>query len=95
MRLYPTIISTLPRVLDVELMVGNGKYRLPAGTKIGMQNYVHHRDPEVFPAPEQFLPERWLGGSTKEMVGALTPFSLGPRSCLGQNLGAGRIVPGS
>ncbi|CZR58187.1 uncharacterized protein PAC_08078 [Phialocephala subalpina] len=83
MRLYPTIISTLPRVLTTELLVSN--YVLPQGTRIGMQNYVHHRDPAVFPKPDKFLPDRWMD-ATKEMEAALTPFSLGPRNCIGQNL---------
>jgi cytochrome P450 len=57
-RLYPTIISTLPRILDQPLHVGD--VTLPPGTVVGMQTYVHHRDPAVFPQPESFLPERWL-----------------------------------
>jgi cytochrome P450 len=82
-RLYPTIISTLPRILDVPLELDG--LIIPAGTKIGMQNYVHHRDPTTFPLPTKFQPERWLT-STKAMDAALTPFSVGRRSCIGQNL---------
>jgi cytochrome P450 len=82
-RLYPTIISTLPRVLLEPLQVE--KYLLPAGTIVGMQNYVHHRDARIFPEPEKFRPERWLE-ATEEMKGSLTPFSVGRRNCIGQNL---------
>ncbi|KAJ5631589.1 cytochrome P450 [Penicillium longicatenatum] len=82
-RLFPTIISTLPRLLGEPLQLG--EYILPAGTVVGMQNYVHHRDSSVFPKPERFYPERWLT-STKEMDMSLTPFSLGRRNCIGQNL---------
>ncbi|KAJ5810399.1 cytochrome P450 [Penicillium pulvis] len=82
-RLFPTIISTLPRHLTEPFQLG--EYTLPAGTVIGMQNYVHHRDPSVFPEPDRFYPERWLT-STKEMDMSLTPFSLGRRNCIGQNL---------
>ncbi len=86
MRLYPTNITTLPRVLDRYLMVG--KHVLPTGTFVGMQNYVHHRDAGLFPHPDEFLPDRWLKADTKvkDMEATLTPFSLGPRSCIGQNL---------
>ncbi|KAH6718390.1 cytochrome P450 [Leptodontidium sp. MPI-SDFR-AT-0119] len=83
MRFYPTIISTLPRVLTTELLVSN--HVLPQGTRVGMQNYVHHRDAAVFPQPEKFIPDRWIN-ATKEMEATLTPFSLGPRNCMGQNL---------
>ena len=82
-RLFPTIVSTLPRLLGEPLQLG--EYTLPAGTIIGMQNYVHHRDSTVFPEPDRFYPERWLT-STKEMDMSLTPFSLGRRNCIGQNL---------
>jgi cytochrome P450 len=86
MRLYPTIISTLPRVLDRPLTVG--KHNLPPGTEVGMLNYVHHQDRIVFPEPDKFLPHRWLkrDAENKDMDAALTPFSLGPNNCIGQNL---------
>lgn len=82
-RLFPTIISTLPRLLAEPFQLE--EYTLPAGTIVGMQNYVHHRDSSVFPEPDRFYPERWLN-STKEMDMSLTPFSLGRRNCIGQNL---------
>ncbi|KAJ9661600.1 hypothetical protein H2201_006456 [Coniosporium apollinis] len=94
MRLYPTIISTLPRTLEapLELTAGQGTRTvvLPPGVDVGMQNYVHHQDRELFPEPGKFMPERWLDDSDpsrlKDMQSALTPFSVGPRNCIGQNL---------
>ncbi|KAL7914400.1 cytochrome P450 [Trichoderma velutinum] len=83
MRLYPTIISSLPRVLENSLIVDG--HLLPVGTVVNMQNYIHHRDPTVYPEPETFNPERWLN-STRDMEAALTPFSIGRRGCVGQNL---------
>lgn len=93
MRLNPTIISTLPRRLDVPVTVHKAGIVLPAGTIAGMQNYVHQRDPSVFPAPNVFNPERWLGvdpSSAEEK--ALTPFSVGPRNCIGQNLARAELL---
>ena len=88
-RLYPTIMSTLPRVLDYPLQVG--KYVLTAQTIVGMQNYVHHRDRTLFLEPDNFIPERWLAANNGDqqivdMNAALTPFSLGSRNCIGQIL---------
>ena len=94
-RLYPSIISTLPRELDTEITVSNGAIVLPKGTIVGMANYIHQRDPNLFGNPDKFLPERWLESEMadesakirlKEMNSALTPFSIGPRNCIGQNL---------
>ncbi|KAF4343784.1 fc receptor [Fusarium beomiforme] len=83
MRLHPTIISTIPRQLTEPLTLG--EYTIPSGTVVGMQNWLHHRDPSVFPDPDKFIPDRWLN-ETHEMKSSLTPFSLGKRNCIGQNL---------
>lgn len=91
MRLYPTIISTLPRVLDVSLE--SGDIELPAGTVVGMQNYVHHRSSLVYDEPNAFIPERWLDQSpSSDLEKAFTPFSLGPRNCIGQNLARAELL---
>lgn len=82
-RRFPTIVSTLPRVLLEPLQLR--EYILPKGTVVGMQNWMHHRDPDVFPNPDEFRPERWLD-STNAMEASLTPFSIGRRNCIGQNL---------
>lgn len=50
-----------------------------------MQSWMHHRDPAVFPNPDAFQPERWLRSSNM-MEDSLTPFSIGRRNCIGQNL---------
>lgn len=82
-RRFPTIVSTLPRVLLEPMRLE--EYLLPKGTVVGMQNWIHHRNPAVFPNPDRFDPERWLK-STEAMDASLTPFSIGRRNCIGQNL---------
>lgn len=83
LRLYPSIVSTLPRVLPEPLKLG--EYVIPPGTVVGMQHFVHQRDPQVFQNPERWIPERWLDPS-EEMNGALTAFSVGKRAYIGVNL---------
>lgn len=78
MRLYPTIISTLPRKLDQPIYI-NGM-ELPPGVLVGMQNYVHHRDPVIFPDPEAFRPERWLESSDLETMEAAFSKSMASHS---------------
>ncbi|KAF9869591.1 hypothetical protein CkaCkLH20_12984 [Colletotrichum karsti] len=82
-RLHPTIISTIPRLVGAPLQLG--RHTIPAGTVVGMQNWIHHRDPAVFPDPDHFIPDRWLD-ATEAMESSLTPFSIGRRGCIGQNL---------
>jgi cytochrome P450 len=89
MRLNPSLIGTLPRILTTAVETDQGKNKLvfPPGTLISMQNYVHHRDPNVYPEPHTFNPDRWIGVSQSTAVEkAFTPYSLGPRNCIGQNL---------
>lgn len=92
-RVFPVILGTLPRVLANPLTLKDHNVTLAPGTVVGMQNYVHHRDPELFPQPDDFVPERWLEDGEcklttdlKDMNTALTPFSTGWRNCLGQTL---------
>lgn len=53
-RVVPSTSSTVDDSFD---MMG---YALPAGTVVGTQAWSMHRDTEIFPSPETFLPERWL-----------------------------------
>ncbi|MEV0242677.1 cytochrome P450 [Streptomyces sp. NPDC050674] len=58
--------------------------RLPRGTTVLYSPYLLHHDPESFPEPDRFLPERWLeGGAAAGPHGALIPFAAGNRKCIG------------
>ena len=81
-RPFPTIVSTLPRVILEPIQLD--EYLLPKGTVVGMQNWIHH-NPAVFSSPARFEPERWLQ-ITEAMEASLTPFSIGRRNCIGQDL---------
>lgn len=92
-RVFPAIMSTLPRILGQPLVVVDTHFVLPPGTIVGMQNFVHHRDPALFPKPDEFIPERWLQGhemsrevNLDDANAALTPYSVGSRNCMGQTL---------
>jgi Cytochrome P450 len=37
-----------------------GGYELPAGVTVAPNIYLAHRNPEVYPEPDRFLPERFL-----------------------------------
>ncbi|MBF6046589.1 cytochrome P450 [Streptomyces sp. NRRL B-1677] len=84
MRLYPpgpygARETTEPLVL--------GGYDLPAGTTVFYPFWAVHMNPEHWPEPERFRPERF---TPEEEAGrhrlAYVPFGLGPRSCEGAGL---------
>ncbi|KAK0638431.1 Cytochrome P450 monooxygenase FUS8 [Lasiodiplodia hormozganensis] len=82
LRCYPTIIATKPRTALRDTVVAG--VAIPKGTTVGSQNYTVLRDATAFPDPENFLPERWLEKEGDELrKEAFTPFSVGPRSCIG------------
>lgn len=48
--------------------------------------YAACRDPDYFPNPDSFEPERFIGESSSEKYNPFSyvPFSAGPRNCIGQ-----------
>lgn len=59
---------------------------IPADTTVSMSAYVAHRDPQVFPDPESYVPERWLGEKAKDLQPYFISFSAGARGCIGRNI---------
>ena len=82
MRLYPPAwaISRLA-VQDYEI----AGYQIPTGSLCMMSAYVMHRNPEYFPDPERFDPERWtLEAKNRRPKFSYFPFGGGPRMCIGE-----------
>jgi cytochrome P450 len=82
LRLYPPVWVLLRRAVEDDAI---GGYRIPAGTTVFSILYLTHRDPETWPDPERFDPERFLPGRDAERPRcAFLPFSIGRRSCVGR-----------
>ncbi|KEY64593.1 hypothetical protein S7711_03652, partial [Stachybotrys chartarum IBT 7711] len=85
--------TRLTRVIpsNSELRVGDDIF-LPPGTVVGCAAYNLHHNPEVFPHPFSFRPERWMEDGTDcalrrpGMQQSLMPFGLGSRACIGKTL---------
>lgn len=80
MRLCPVVVH-LTRVARRETRIGGEA--VPAGTRVFPSAYLAQRNPEVFPEPDRFLPERFLEGKTFE--GSYFPFGFGARTCIGRH----------
>jgi cytochrome P450 len=60
---------------------------IPAKTTVVVNLHSAHMDPDVWQQPDQFRPERFLDDSDFLVnQGKVFPFSVGKRSCLGQQL---------
>jgi cytochrome P450 len=78
LRLRPVISIVIRRLTEpVEI----GGYELPAGVSVTPCVYLVHRNPQIYPQPDRFLPERFLDNPP----GTYTwiPFGGGVRRCLG------------
>lgn len=82
LRLYPSV-PFIARIATKDVEIAG--YQIPEGTMLTM-NIIHtHRDPDHWPDPERFDPDRFLPENIqKKHPFAYVPFSGGPRNCIGQ-----------
>lgn len=85
LRLYPPIPMSLPRYVP-----DGGKnisgYSIPGGSIVSCQAFSMHKiNTDVFPNPDEFLPERWLDEkAAMERNRLFFSFAAGGRGCIGR-----------
>jgi cytochrome P450 len=79
LRLRPVVPGVI-RQLQQPLSIGG--MELPKGVNVAPSIYLIHRRPDVYPEPDAFRPERFLGEETPSTYEWL-PFGGGIRRCLG------------
>ncbi|QSZ30614.1 hypothetical protein DSL72_000171 [Monilinia vaccinii-corymbosi] len=85
LRLSYGVMHRLPRV-SPDLPIKYKQWTIPPGAAVGMSAYFMHSDANVYPKPEEFIPERWLGNINPAMYKSYVPYCRGSRNCLGVNL---------
>ncbi|KAI1286075.1 Cytochrome P450 4V2 [Halotydeus destructor] len=82
LRLFPTV-PFMGRELSEDIEVCG--FKLPKGLTVGILPMILHQNPEVFPKPALFLPDRFLPENSKTRNPfSFLPFSAGSRNCIGQ-----------
>jgi cytochrome P450 len=82
LRMRPPIPVAAGRVLSEPLEIGG--HAVPAGTPVMIDAWGVHHDPDVYPEPERFRPERFTDGAPERYT--WLPFGGGAHRCLGAAL---------
>jgi unspecific monooxygenase len=99
-RVHSSIPGAEPRVVDrpyfVTLPGKETPIQIPLGTTISVLPYAVHRQPDIFPEPDHFVPERWLQFEAEtdqdfkvrimKQQKFMMPFGRGIRMCLGMQI---------
>ena len=99
LRIRPPVTGRLPRVnrraaMTYTDLAGN-TYTFPPGTVMSMSAGDLHYNPDIFPEPDVYKPERWIDSPPEaktKMHQCLVPFSKGTRACIGQELARMELV---
>ena len=81
LRLYPAAWGLARLTVEEHEIAG---YPVTKGMGVAMAQWVVHRDPRWYDAPEEFRPARWEDDLIKRLPRfAYFPFGGGPRQCIG------------
>nr|BDX35606.1 cytochrome P450 monooxygenase StrF [Stachybotrys sp.] len=91
-------VERLSRINRIDAMTYKD-WVIPAGVPVSMDAWHMHTNAEVFPEPDEFRPERWLGNprdntGKRPLTYHLVTFARGSRNCVGINLAYAEIYVG-
>ncbi len=78
LRMTP-VLPIVGRFLTDDLPLGG--YRLPRGVRVAPNAFLTHHDPELWPEPQRFDPQRFIGVTPHPY--SYLPFGGGVRRCIG------------
>lgn len=88
LRKHPPTAGMLLREANKEYRVPQMNFTIPVGMKIAIPTYAIQRDPDVYPEPDKFDPDRF---STEQInvrpSCSFLSFGDGPRNCIGLRFG--------
>lgn len=90
LRLWPSVPGGQPRQTPPGAPSTLAGYdNIPPGVRVQSAAYTLHRNPDVFPEPEEWKPERWLDATPEKMTEMrrwFWAFGSGGRMCIGLHI---------
>lgn len=84
LRLFPPL-ARVDRVCTKPYTVPGSSIHLEPGNVVAIPLYGIHMDPEYYPEPKEFRPERFMNEEKKDRASHLyLAFGVGPRNCIGK-----------
>jgi len=75
------------RYCTKDYTIPGSQFTIPKGMKVFIPIIGLHHDPEYWPSPDTFDPDRFSPDNKSSIpTGAFQPFGSGPRQCIGMNL---------
>ncbi|EAR96810.2 cytochrome P450 family monooxygenase (macronuclear) [Tetrahymena thermophila SB210] len=84
LRLMPPAIQSQTKFANQDIKIG--EFDVKKGDLVTNHFSYNLSNPEVFPNPDVFNPNRWMAANIHNEMANFTPFSQGPRNCIGQHL---------
>lgn len=85
LRKYP-VLPFLDRVCEEDYRIPGSDVILEKGTFVYVPMFGLHYDPQYFPEPEKFIPDRFSEENKKTIPAySYIPFGEGPRNCIGSS----------
>lgn len=84
LRVYPPVVTFITRDTNEDFQLGD--YFIPSDTNVLIPIWQIHHDPELWPDPYKFDPERFspeVKASENRHPMSYIPFGAGPRGCVG------------
>nr|XP_014339337.1 PREDICTED: steroid 17-alpha-hydroxylase/17,20 lyase-like [Latimeria chalumnae] len=85
LRIRPVTPLLIPHVALEDTSIG--EYFIPKGTRVIVNMWSIHHDPQEWTDPEEFKPDRFLDSNGLQIsLPSFIPFGAGPRVCVGESL---------
>jgi unspecific monooxygenase len=84
LRLYSVASGTTSLQATRDIVIDD--LEVPAGTRLFWSMLGAGRDPDAYPQPDRFWPDRWLSDDRQSPAPPMIDFGSGPHRCLGEHL---------